>query len=115
MFLVISPAHPDKEPTILETHHLSIDEKCHRLVLHGSGVLLCGAVSRQWQDHLSRLGIEVHAFLAGDVREVLEAYLHDGVAALERYAMPGCKGNRGSRQARRRGKCRRESGEHHHF
>ena len=109
-FMLISPGNPDSEPTIHEARCLRVDEKCHQLLSEKIRVLLCGALSRQWQAYLQRLGIEVHAFLAGDAEEILRTYLRDGENGLGQYAMPGCKGNRGGRR-RRLG--RRNNGEVH--
>ena len=112
-FMLISPGNPDSAPTIREARRLRIDEKCHQLVSDGTRVLLCGALSRQWQDYLRQLGIEVHAFLAGDAEEILRTYLQDGACGLGQYAMPGCKGNQ--RGDRRRRSGRRNSCECHQF
>lgn len=86
------------EPIILETRHPRIEEKCWRLYMEGTRVLLCGALSHQWMDHLQQLGIRVHAFLAGDAHEIMNAYLQNGAEGLARFAMPGCKGKRRGRQ-----------------
>ena len=107
-FMLISLGNPDSEPTICEVRCLRVDEKCHQLFSKEARVLLCGALSRQWQAYLQRLGIEIHAFLAGNVEEILRTYLQDGVGGLGQYAMPGCKGNhRGGRRHRlgRRNNC----------
>ena len=112
-FMLISLGNPDSEPTIREARCLRVDEKCHQLFFEETRVLLCGALSRQWQAYLQRLGIEVHAFLAGNVEEVLRTYRQYGVGGLEQYAMPGCKGNhRGGRRHRSGG---RNTCEHHQF
>ena len=108
-FILISLDNPDSEPTIRETRRLHIDEKCHQLFSDGTGVLLCGALSRQWQDYLGQMGIEVHPFLAGDAEEILRTYRQDGERGLGQYAMPGCKGNR--RGGRGRRLRRRHTGE----
>ena len=102
-FILISLDNPDSEPTIRETRRLRIDEKCHQLFSDGTGVLLCGALSRQWHDYLRQLGIKVHAFLAGDAEEILRTYRQDGEVGLGQYAMPGRNGNhRGGRRRRLR-------------
>lgn len=112
-FMLVSLGNPDSEPTIRQARSLRIDEKCHQLFSEETQVLLCGALSRQWQAYLQRLGIEVHAFLAGNVEEVLRTYRQDGVGGLGQYAMPGCKGNhRGGRRRRSGG---RNTCEHHQF
>ena len=110
--MLISLGNPDSEPTIHEARCLRVDEKCQQLLSEKTRVLLCGALSRQWQAYLQQLGIEVHAFLAGNVEEILRTYLQDGADGLGQYAMPGCKGNRGGRR-RRLG--RRNNGECHQF
>ena len=109
-FKLVSLDHPGGEPTIRETRSVGVDEKCHMLSLEGTQTLLCGALSRRWRAYLRQLGIEVHAFLAGDAEEILRSFLRDGVGGLGQYAMPGCKGNRGGRR-RRFG--RRNNGECH--
>ena len=103
-FLLINPGSLDGESIIRETQRLRIDEKCQQLLVDGVQVLLCGALSRQWQDYLRQLGIDVHSFLAGDAQEVLQAYLQNGAGGLEQHAMPGCKGNRGGQHRRRLGR-----------
>lgn len=103
--MLVSLGNPDSEPTIREARSLHIDEKCHQLFSEKTQVLPCGALSRQWQAYLQRLGIEVHAFLAGNVEEILRTYRQDGVGGLEQYAMPGCKGtHRGGRRRRSGGR-----------
>jgi hypothetical protein len=102
-FLLVNPTQPDDAEIILSMPKVSIAEKCMRLHEHGVGVLLCGAVSRVWREHLSGLGIEVHAFLTGNAHEVLQTYLRDGNPGLVRYAMPGCgHGACGQRRRQRR-------------
>lgn len=41
-----------------------------RFLAAGVNTVLCGAISRCWQDRLSRLGIEVHGCLAGDIQVI---------------------------------------------
>lgn len=112
-FLMISHGSSECEPTILETRRLRIEEKCRQLYADGTRVLLCGALSHQWRDYLQQLGIQVHAFLAGDAHEVMHAYLQGGEGGLGRYAMPGCKGNRRGRQRRRSGRGLNKMREYH--
>lgn len=58
--------------------------------------ILCGAVSRNLQQHLNRVGIQVFAFLSGDVSQLLSAYMA-GENQLRQFLQPGC---------RRRQRCR---------
>lgn len=71
---------------------LAATEKCHWLATNGVSILLCGALSCSLEQLLHQLGIEVYAFLVGEVQDVLQAYLHEGSASLVRYVMPG-RGN----------------------
>ena len=52
-------------------------------------MLICGAISRPASVAAKSCGIEVHSFIAGTVREVIEAWL---AGRLEErvFAMPGC-------------------------
>ena len=89
-FLLINPSQDEDSESILFISKICAAEKCLRLHEHGVGILLCGAVSRACSRHLSGLGIEVHAFLSGEAREVLHTFILDGSAGLARFAMPGC-------------------------
>ncbi|MCK5785661.1 MAG: NifB/NifX family molybdenum-iron cluster-binding protein [Candidatus Sabulitectum sp.] len=64
-------------------------------------VLVCGAVSRPVHRMLTDSGIQVHSFVSGEAKEVLEAFLH-GSFDEKAYFMPGCGVGR-NRQGRRRG------------
>lgn len=59
------------------------------LVDAGADVLICGAISRDAHSTATHAGIRVYPFIAGDVREIIQACLSgrldDGV-----FAMPGC-------------------------
>jgi predicted Fe-Mo cluster-binding NifX family protein len=55
----------------------------------GVGVLVCGAVSRVLQDMMTTYGIQVIPFVAGDLREVISAWLADK-REIDLFAMPGC-------------------------
>lgn len=57
-------------------------------VLRTAGVdrLLCGAVSEQYAEYLSRAGIELGPWIAGDVQQVLDAWMSN---QLRNVAMPG--------------------------
>lgn len=102
-FLLFSRGQPGDAPTIWRAGNLQFGNKSRQLCDAGVTVLLCGAVSRKCQDLLGQEGIEVHPFLAGDVHEVLDTYLHDGPSGLHRYAMPGrCGGGLRARRTYRR-------------
>ncbi|MEW6326694.1 MAG: NifB/NifX family molybdenum-iron cluster-binding protein [Thermodesulfobacteriota bacterium] len=67
-----------------------------RLAELGVDTLVCGAISRPMQAMVTAYGIRVIPFLAGDLREVIQAWL-SGVLEKEVFAMPGC-----CREGRRR-------------
>jgi predicted Fe-Mo cluster-binding NifX family protein len=83
-------------------------QKALRLSELGVSTLVCGAISQSLQEILSAYGIRIIPFVAGNLREVIQAWL---TGNLERsaFAMPGCKGLRqqkgmgqGGGQVRRR-------------
>jgi len=51
--------------------------------------LVCGAISRPLQDMIAAYGIRVIPFVAGDLREVIGAWL-SGKGEIEFFSMPGC-------------------------
>jgi predicted Fe-Mo cluster-binding NifX family protein len=63
--------------------------------LHDQGVttLLCGAVSQELAARARALGLELVAFLAGDVEAVVAAYLA-GQLPNDELVMPGCRARR---------------------
>jgi predicted Fe-Mo cluster-binding NifX family protein len=66
------------------------------------GMLVCGAISRPMLAIVEAYGIEVRAFLAGDLRAVVKAWV---VGRLDRsvFGMPGCGcGRRASHHYRRK-------------
>ena len=75
-------------------------QKALRLAGMGIGVLVCGAISRPLRNTVTAYGIEVIPFIAGNLDEIIQAYLE---GKLERgdFAMPGCCG-RGRRQGQGR-------------
>jgi predicted Fe-Mo cluster-binding NifX family protein len=60
------------------------------------GTLVCGAISRPLQEMLAAQGIRVVSFVAGDLREVIEAWRR-GRLEKDVFAMPGCCGRGRSR------------------
>jgi len=66
----------------------------------GVDVLVCGAVSRPMQAMVEAYGIRVIPFIAGDLREVIEAWL-TGTLEGGLHAMPGRLPGGGGRRFRR--------------
>jgi len=92
--------------TVSESDHTLAGDLPQRftwLVEQGVDTLVCGAVSRPLQERLSAAGIRVIPFVAGGLREVIQAW-RDGKLNGAAFAMPGCCGRR--RQRRRRAAAR---------
>ncbi|MBE7558462.1 hypothetical protein HS125_05800 [bacterium] len=75
------------------------------LVESGVATLVCGAISRSMQALIAAYGIRVFPFVAGDLREIIDAWL-SGTLRSRHYAMPGCGK---TRQGRRRGPGQEEN------
>lgn len=80
---------PDKSP----------DEKIMLLQQSGIEQLICGAISCQVQAKLEKYSIKTYAFVAGDRREIITAWLNKRLEQGD-FAMPGC--------GRQRKCCRRQ-------
>jgi predicted Fe-Mo cluster-binding NifX family protein len=52
-------------------------------------ILVCGAISRPLQEMIAAYDIRVIPFLAGDMREVIDAWLA-GRGKIDLFTMPGC-------------------------
>jgi predicted Fe-Mo cluster-binding NifX family protein len=59
------------------------------LAERGVSILVCGAISRPLKDMITAYGVRVIPFVAGDLREVINAWL-SGKREIELFAMPGC-------------------------
>jgi predicted Fe-Mo cluster-binding NifX family protein len=88
---------------VAETEEVLADDlpvqKVIRLAELGVGTLVCGAISRPLHEMVAAYGIEVIPFVAGDLCEVIQAWLSDNLEH-DTFAMPGCCG---SGLGRRRG------------
>jgi len=67
----------------------SIMEKIIKLQQLGIDNLMCGAVSREVNSFLDIYGINVTAFISGDIQEIIQLYLSGNFDEAE-FAMPGC-------------------------
>ncbi|MCK9274847.1 MAG: hypothetical protein M0P57_07140 [Syntrophales bacterium] len=65
--------------------------KVSRLVELGIEVLVCGAISRPLHEMVRACGIQVIPFVAGDLVQVMRAWLSDRLDG-DVFAMPGCMG-----------------------
>ncbi len=69
-------------------------KKAERLRELGVKTLICGAISRPLYDTIVANGIDVIPFIAGELNEVVQAWL-SGKFDWNQFAMPGCCGRRG--------------------
>jgi predicted Fe-Mo cluster-binding NifX family protein len=65
-------------------------QKVLQLVELGIDTLVCGAITRPMQGLVAAYGIQVIPFVAGDLREVIQAWLR-GNMLRDEFAMPGCR------------------------
>ncbi|MFH1135137.1 MAG: NifB/NifX family molybdenum-iron cluster-binding protein [Pseudomonadota bacterium] len=68
-------------------------ERARRLEALGVEILVCGAISRFVEEVIASRGIRVISFVAGELPEVIRAWLEDGLDD-GRFAMPGSLGRR---------------------
>lgn len=85
----------ESERIIRETQEPLADDlpvkKALRLADLGVGTLVCGAISRPLHELVASYGIQVFPFVAGELREIIQAWL-DGNLGRDAFAMPGCCG-----------------------
>lgn len=68
-------------------------QKALRLAELGIDCLVCGAISRSQYALISAYGIRVVPFVAGDLNDIIHAWI-TGSLDLEVFAMPGCCGRK---------------------
>jgi len=90
-----------RKETVTETDPLCRVTKLSDLKIE---TLICGAISRPLAWTLSAHSVRVIPFIAGDIEEVIEAFLADRLPN-QKMAMPGCPGGRRRFRGRRRGPC----------
>ena len=90
----------------LETINIPVDsctQKVNVLTSIGVRALVCGAISKQCEAQVVSGGLELHAYVAGDITAVMHAWSTKTLLHSE-YSMPGCACPR-RRCMRRRGRC----------
>ena len=65
-------------------------ERAMHLVDLGIDTLVCGAISTTLREALITNGIQVFPFVAGNLQEVIQAYLKNELGG-DTYKMPGCR------------------------
>jgi len=71
-------------------HSENLSSKAIRIYTTGVKVVICGAVSHFLENMIEAYGIRIIPFVAGDVNQVIEAYLKGNLSAAK-FRMPGCK------------------------
>lgn len=69
-------------------------DKGRRLIELGVDTLVCGAISRLMLSQIAAYDIRVVSFVAGDIDEVMQAWL-SGDFIKEAFTMPGCRRGKG--------------------
>jgi len=101
-FVLFEAQDAGSSPTQTGTIDSTDGDTTRVLIDAGVDTVLCGAISRYWQNRLNRLGIEVHGFLAGEIPVVAQIYWQEGPRGLARFAMPGWQHRGQGRQRRMR-------------
>jgi len=89
----IHVAETDSGRIVAEREEVLADDmpvrKALRLAELGVGTLVCGAISTSLRAIVASYGIRVIPFVAGDLSEVIQAWLKGGLEG-DDFAMPGC-------------------------
>ncbi len=83
---------------------MDLRDRARILREHAVDELVCGAMSCEAEEMIREEGIMVHPFVAGEVEQVVGAFLKSELDS-EEFSMPGCACARRRRGARR-GRCR---------
>jgi len=81
-----------------------IERKARRIRDLAVQVVVCGAISRPLAGLISQAGVRVYPLVAGQVDEVVAAYLCDRLSD-PRFLQPGCSPGARRRWRRREGSC----------
>ena len=79
------------------------DERASSLVSLQVEALVCGAITRKAREAITERGVKLVSFVAGDLEQVIQAWLCNRLEKLD-HSMPGC--GRGRRHLRKNGVCR---------
>ncbi|NLA92575.1 MAG: hypothetical protein GX842_03925 [Spirochaetales bacterium] len=87
--LLIVEQNPVRVVATLEFEGETLKEKIGLLTKNQVTTLICGGISREYEEELLNANIEVVSYVAGDVADILEAWQSDAFYQ-RRYSMPGC-------------------------
>jgi predicted Fe-Mo cluster-binding NifX family protein len=97
--LIVDTEIPEAKGDLVEFHGWSADDKARCLSERGVMMVVCGAVSHDYEKSFISHRIEILSFIAGPVERVFEA-LRAGALIRDSFSMPGCG-------CPRRRRCRR--------
>ena len=80
---------PVVQLTTIEMHNELPAGKIGVLAAMGIEAVVCGAISREYEEAVLQAGMELDAFVAGDVADILQAW-QSGNMRQQGYSMPGC-------------------------
>jgi predicted Fe-Mo cluster-binding NifX family protein len=67
------------------------NQKALRLAELEVNTLVCGAISKSLQSMVAAYGIQVIAFVTGDLQEIIQAWIRGKLEGAAQFAMPGCR------------------------
>ena len=109
---------PVIELTTMQLHSDDVHEKCAALEAFGISAVVCGGISREYEEALLDAGVAIDAFVAGDSEEVIAAW-EAGTLRRRGFSMPGCPCprhrcmRRGQRRSYHGGQSRNRASERH--
>jgi predicted Fe-Mo cluster-binding NifX family protein len=80
---------PMNQLMTLQLQSDDVERKVSALVAIGVSAVICGAISREYEEALAASEIEMDAFVAGDVTDVIAAW-EAGTLRQRGFSMPGC-------------------------
>lgn len=88
-FLLVETADGTPESECIPFPDEDPDSRAEFLCSNGAQLLICGAISADFENALMNRGIELISFIAGPVYQVLAA-LQEGTLERKEFSMPGC-------------------------
>jgi predicted Fe-Mo cluster-binding NifX family protein len=80
---------PISQLMTLQLQSDDVERKVSTLAAMGVSAVICGAISREYEEALATAEIEMDAFVAGEVSEVVTAW-EAGTLRQRGFSMPGC-------------------------
>jgi len=91
--LLILRIQNDREMSrsILPVPKMDIIQRARFIANVGIDLLICGALSRPFENALSHHGLSIYPWIKGDIDEIIPAYLKGNLLKNE-FNLPGCRG-----------------------